>query len=107
MMLEEKQEQYAHTRRTWAEIDLDAVQHNFQEIKGWLRPGVKVCCVIKADGYGHGAVTLAREYEKLGAELVRRFQSGGGFGASPGGHPSSGSDLGLYTACLCRRAGKE
>ncbi len=63
MMLEEKQERYAHTRRTWAEIDLDAVQHNFQEIKGYLRPGVKVCCVIKADGYGHGAVVLAREYE--------------------------------------------
>ena len=68
MMLEEKQERYAHTRRTWAEIDLDAVQHNFQEIKGYLRPGVKVCCVIKADGYGHGAVALAREYEKLGAD---------------------------------------
>jgi len=40
---------------------------NFYHIKSRLKEGVKVCCVIKADGYGHGAVMLGREYEKLGA----------------------------------------
>ena len=60
MNVEEKESQYAQTRRTWAEIDLDALGHNFREIQSRLQPGVKICCVIKADGYGHGAVALAR-----------------------------------------------
>ncbi|WP_195983796.1 alanine racemase [Clostridium sp. D33t1_170424_F3] len=55
-------------RRTWAEIDLDAIAHNFREIKKQLKPETKVCCVIKADAYGHGAELLAREYEELGAD---------------------------------------
>lgn len=55
-------------KRTWAEIDLDAIAHNFHQIKGRLQPGTKVCCVVKADAYGHGAELLAREYEELGAD---------------------------------------
>lgn len=54
-------------KRTWAEISLDAVIHNFNEIKSKVS-GAKLCCVIKADGYGHGAVELAHVYEKLGAD---------------------------------------
>jgi alanine racemase len=56
-------------RRTWAEISLDAIAHNFNEIKGKVNGKAKICCVIKADGYGHGAVELAREYEELGADF--------------------------------------
>ena len=55
-------------RRTWAEIDLDAIAYNFHQIKGRLRPETKICCVVKADAYGHGAELLAREYEELGAD---------------------------------------
>nr|WP_319487353.1 alanine racemase [uncultured Caproiciproducens sp.] len=55
-------------RRTWAEVSLDAIDHNFQIIKKQLNPQTLVCCVIKADAYGHGAETLAKEYEKLGAD---------------------------------------
>ena len=55
-------------RRTWAEIDLDAIAHNYHQIKDRLNPETKVCCVIKADAYGHGAELLAREYEELGAD---------------------------------------
>lgn len=55
-------------RRTWAEIDLDAAAHNFQAVKRAVRPGTSVCCVVKADAYGHGAVRMAREYEALGAD---------------------------------------
>lgn len=54
-------------RRTWAEIDLDCVKHNFNEIKKICDN--KICCVIKADAYGHGAVALAKEYESLGASF--------------------------------------
>ncbi|QNK40152.1 alanine racemase [Caproicibacter fermentans] len=55
-------------KRTWAEISLDAVEHNYREIKKRLRAETKVCCVVKADAYGHGAERLAAEYEKLGAD---------------------------------------
>ncbi len=54
-------------RRTWTEISLNAIEHNFREIKNKVKDA-KVCCVIKADGYGHGAAELAKEYEKSGAD---------------------------------------
>ncbi len=55
-------------KRTWAEISLDAVIHNFKEIKS-KTGNAKICCVVKADGYGHGAVMLSQVYEKLGADF--------------------------------------
>jgi alanine racemase len=55
-------------KRTWAEVSLDAIDHNFKVICNQLNPETRVCCVIKADAYGHGAVTLAKEYEELGAD---------------------------------------
>lgn len=54
-------------KRTWAEIDLNAVKHNYELIRAQVGNGVKICCVIKANAYGHGAVQLARVYEKFGA----------------------------------------
>lgn len=53
--------------RTWAEIDLDAVENNFKIIKKHLKEDTMICCVVKANAYGHGAVKLAKFYEKLGA----------------------------------------
>ncbi len=55
-------------RRTWAEIDLDALARDFQAVREAANPQVKVCCVVKADAYGHGAVRIAREFEELGAD---------------------------------------
>lgn len=55
-------------KRTWAEIDLNAIGHNFRAIRSTLKPGVKMCCVVKADAYGHGAPMVAREYQRLGAD---------------------------------------
>ncbi len=55
-------------KRTWAEVSLDAIDHNFKVICNQLNPETRVCCVIKADAYGHGAVVLAKEYEELGAD---------------------------------------
>ncbi len=54
-------------RRTWAEIDLDALARNFQQVRAAVNPRAQVCCVVKADGYGHGAQRVARELEALGA----------------------------------------
>lgn len=56
-------------RRTWTEVSLNAIEHNFHEIKN-KAGNSKICCVVKADGYGHGAVELSKEYEKLGADFL-------------------------------------
>ena len=57
-------------RRTWAEIDLDALRHNYVAVRKALLPRTKLCCVIKADAYGHGATRLASYYEALGADFL-------------------------------------
>ena len=46
-----------HYFRTHTEIDLQAIQHNAEAIKG--HTGKKLIAVIKADAYGHGAVQVA------------------------------------------------
>lgn len=53
--------------RTWAEIDLNAIIENYNRIRSVTTS--KVCCVIKANGYGHGAVELAKVYQELGADF--------------------------------------
>ena len=56
------------SKRTWAEIDLNAIKYNFNSIKNKLSKKTKILCVLKADAYGHGAEFLVKEYEKLGAD---------------------------------------
>lgn len=54
-------------KRTWAEIDLDALRHNFRIISDHVSPGCRIMAVIKADGYGHGAVAAAKLLRREGA----------------------------------------
>ena len=51
-------------RRICAYIDLDALTHNLDEIHRCIRKETKIIAVVKADGYGHGAVPLAEVMEK-------------------------------------------
>ena len=51
-------------RRISADIDLDALTHNLDEIHRCISDGTKIIAVVKADGYGHGAVPLAEVMEK-------------------------------------------
>lgn len=51
--------------RVWAEIDLDAIVENAKLLKECSGEQTKLIAVIKADGYGHGAVPIARELETL------------------------------------------
>ncbi len=53
-----------HYMRVCAEINLDAVAYNFKSMKENLVPGTKIIAVVKADGYGHGAVPIARMAEE-------------------------------------------
>ncbi|MCA1593833.1 MAG: alanine racemase, partial [Acidobacteria bacterium] len=55
-------------RPTWAEIDLDALASNFQEVRRRVAHGVRVMGVVKADAYGHGAVACARRLASEGAD---------------------------------------
>ena len=55
------------TRPTWLEIDLDAIAHNARAIKQHIGPDVTLMAVLKANGYGHGAVKAARTALNNGA----------------------------------------
>ena len=58
----------AKFRRTWAEIDLDVAESNYNYIRSLTKS--KICPVVKADAYGHGAVNMAKMYEDLGADFL-------------------------------------
>lgn len=51
--------------RVCAYIDLDAAVHNMEEMHALTGPDTKLMAVIKTDGYGHGAIPIARELEGL------------------------------------------
>ena len=57
------------TQGTWVDIDLDALSHNLREIKR-LAGSQKLCAVVKADAYGHGAVVYARFLEAHGVQML-------------------------------------
>jgi len=54
-------------RPTWVEVDLEAIAYNVRRIKEIVGPGVEVLAVLKADAYGHGAITVARTALNNGA----------------------------------------
>ncbi len=49
--------------RTYAKIDLDAIEYNIENVRKKLKPSTKLLAVIKADAYGHGAVEVGRFLE--------------------------------------------
>lgn len=52
-------------KRVYAEISLDAIKHNMAEIKEHVGNDTKVMAIIKADGYGHGAVAVAKAIDAM------------------------------------------
>lgn len=57
-------------RRTWAQIDLDALAHNYEALRRRIGPEVKFLGVVKADAYGHGAVEVSRVLQEKGADYL-------------------------------------
>lgn len=51
--------------RVRAEIDLDAVRENITNLKALTKAGTKMMAVVKADGYGHGAIAVAKALRNL------------------------------------------
>ncbi|MCB1031954.1 MAG: alanine racemase, partial [Acidimicrobiales bacterium] len=56
-------------RPVWAEVDLGAVAANTAELRSLVSPS-RLCAVVKADAYGHGAVPVARAAIEGGADLL-------------------------------------
>ena len=57
-------------RRTWAEISLDNLQHNYEAITAHLPQTTKLLGVVKADAYGHGAVPVSGRLSELGCAYL-------------------------------------
>lgn len=55
-------------RRTWAQINLDAIDNNINQIKSVIAPGTKLCATVKADCYGHGYAYTTQEMSAAGAD---------------------------------------
>lgn len=53
-----------------AEISLSAFRHNWREIQSLLSPQTRILAVVKANAYGHGALLIAKEAERLGAAFL-------------------------------------
>lgn len=53
--------------RALAEVNLAAVERNVAQLRGRLSAGARLCAVVKADGYGHGAVPVAQAALRAGA----------------------------------------
>ena len=57
-------------RATQAHINLDNLRDNINTVKQFVKPGTKLCCAVKADGYGHGAVRVSVAALKAGVSFL-------------------------------------
>ncbi|CEG29689.1 alanine racemase [Bacillus sp. B-jedd] len=57
-------------RDTWAEVSLEAVRGNLRQFKKFIGGEIKLMAVVKADGYGHGAVQVANAALSAGADYL-------------------------------------
>ena len=57
-------------KRTWAEISLANLRHNYLAIRSRLPEGCRFLGVVKADAYGHGAVQVAHLLQDAGADYL-------------------------------------
>lgn len=56
--------------RTWVEISLNDLEHNYREISSRLPDGCQMLGVCKANAYGHGAVRVAQRLQRAGCQWV-------------------------------------
>ena len=61
---------YGSYRPAWAEISLDAIKGNVKAFKKHIAEETKLMAVVKADGYGHGAVEVAEAAIEAGADYL-------------------------------------
>ena len=59
-----------YLKRTWADISLDNLNHNYRQLRSKLPSTCRFLGVVKADAYGHGAVQVSRTLQALGADYL-------------------------------------
>ena len=57
-------------KRTWAEISLPNIRHNYEAIRRSLPEGCRFLGVVKSDAYGHGALPVSRLLQEAGADYL-------------------------------------
>lgn len=57
-------------RRTWAEVNLDAIEYNYRTIREKIGKDVKFLGVVKADAYGHGSIQVSHLLQEIGADYL-------------------------------------
>ena len=57
-------------RRTWADVNLDAIAYNYSVIRQKIGSDVKFLGVVKADAYGHGSIQVGKTLQELGADYL-------------------------------------
>ena len=61
-------EDFMSREAKWAEVDLDALAFNIRSIREKTGPDKRICAVIKANAYGHGALVCAKTLLENGAD---------------------------------------
>lgn len=61
---------YDYWKRLWTEINLDNLLHNFNTVKAHLSKDTRICCVVKANAYGHHAPKIAEVLQSAGADML-------------------------------------
>lgn len=59
-----------YLKRTWADISLDNLSYNYQQIRSRIPGECRFLGIVKADAYGHGAVPVSRYLTDLGVEYL-------------------------------------
>lgn len=59
-----------YNSRAWAEVNLDSIKNNIQEIRKYVNPSSKILGVVKADAYGHGYFEIASTLLENGADAL-------------------------------------
>ena len=67
-MLGEDAKMNSYWKRLWTEISLDNLIYNFNTLKSSLPTDTAICCVVKANAYGHHAPRIAKVLEREGAD---------------------------------------
>ncbi len=60
----------AYRRPAWTEVDLSAVERNVRTLRALTQSGTAFMAVVKADGYGHGALQVTRAAIRAGADRL-------------------------------------
>ncbi|WP_248927940.1 alanine racemase [Paenibacillus hamazuiensis] len=69
-MMQQPAETRNSCRETWAEVSLGAISHNVKLFKLQMKPSCRFMAVVKANGYGHGAVEAAKAALAAGADYL-------------------------------------